>query len=86
MARTSITIVLELDDTADVPVGQVRLQDGTERSFHGWLGLSGMIDALIGSDAPSDTAPPDAPSGRQHPRLGTGTWFAALGTASQRRR
>jgi hypothetical protein len=86
MARTSITIALELDDTVDVPVGLVRLPDGTERPFHGWLGLSEVIDALIGSDAPGGTASPDAPPGRPHPPLGTRTGSAELGVAAQRRR
>lgn len=50
MARTGITIVLELDDSADTPVGTARLPDGTCRPFHGWLGLAEAIDSLAGLD------------------------------------
>ena len=46
MARTSITIVLELDETTDGPAGRARLPDGTPREFHGWLGLAEAIDSL----------------------------------------
>jgi hypothetical protein len=47
MAETSITIVLSLDGTTDSPSGSARLADGTEREFHGWLGLAEAIDALV---------------------------------------
>jgi hypothetical protein len=53
MARTSITIVLELDET-DSPVGSACLPDGTRRTFHGWLALSEAIDSLAGTDARGD--------------------------------
>ena len=46
MARTSITIVLELDEATDSPSGRARLADGTSRDFHGWLGLTEAIDSL----------------------------------------
>lgn len=46
MARTSITIVLELEETTDSPSGSARLPDGTAQEFHGWLGLTAAIDAL----------------------------------------
>lgn len=46
MTRTTITIVLELDDSTDCPSGSARLQDGTAREFHGWLGLSAALDSL----------------------------------------
>lgn len=46
MARTSITLVLELDETMDSPAGSARLPDGTSRKFHGWLGLTEAIDSL----------------------------------------
>lgn len=46
MARTSITLVLELDETTDSPAGSARLPDGTSREFHGWLGLTEAIDSL----------------------------------------
>ena len=46
MARPSITIVLELDETTDSPSGSARLPDGTTREFHGWLGLAEAIDVL----------------------------------------
>ena len=46
MARPSITIVLELDETTDSPSGCARLPDGTAREFHGWLGLAEAIDVL----------------------------------------
>ena len=43
---TSITIVLELDETTDSPSGCARLPDGTTREFHGWLGLAEAIGVL----------------------------------------
>lgn len=50
MARTSITITLELDRTLDgtvsSPSGSARLADGTSRKFQGWLGLAETIDLL----------------------------------------
>ena len=46
MARPSITIVLELDETTDSPSGSAHLPDGTTREFHGWLGLAEAIDVL----------------------------------------
>ena len=46
MARTSITIVLELDETSDHPAGSARLPDGPPRRFHGWLGLAEALDTL----------------------------------------
>jgi hypothetical protein len=49
MAATSITIVLELDETTDSPFGSARLPDGRSREFHGWLGLAKAIDALAGT-------------------------------------
>jgi hypothetical protein len=54
MARTSITIVLELDPAADVPAGTARLPREAARRFHGWLGLAEAIDALTGISARSD--------------------------------
>lgn len=65
MARTSITIVLELDETTGTPSGRARLGDGTAREFHGWLGLTEAIDALARTSAgagPSDTA-----NGKENP-------------------
>lgn len=59
MARTSITIVLELDET-NSPVGRALGPDGTDRTFHGWLGLAEAIDALAGIDARSDATSPIA--------------------------
>jgi len=46
MARTTITIVLELDEATDCPSGSARLPDGTARTFHGWLGLAAALDSL----------------------------------------
>ena len=46
MARTTITIVLELDESTDCPSGSARLQDGTACEFHGWLGLAAALDSL----------------------------------------
>jgi hypothetical protein len=60
VARTSITIVLELDDTSDTPVGSARLPDGTCRTFHGWLGLAEAIDSLAGMSAPGGAKPSNA--------------------------
>jgi hypothetical protein len=60
VARKSITIVLELDDTADTPVGSARLLDGPCRTFHGWLGLAEAIDSLAGMTAPGGAKPSEA--------------------------
>jgi hypothetical protein len=46
MARTSVTIVLELDEMTDTPVGRARVPGGPDREFHGWIGLAEAIDAL----------------------------------------
>jgi hypothetical protein len=46
MAGARITIVLELDEADDSPIGTARLPDGTSRTFHGWLALAGAIDSL----------------------------------------
>jgi hypothetical protein len=46
MARTSTTIVLELDGTTDVPVGRASVPGGPSREFHGWIGLAEAIDSL----------------------------------------
>lgn len=51
MARTSITIVLELDDVADSPRGHACLADGTSREFHGWLALAEAIESLARTGA-----------------------------------
>lgn len=59
MARTSITIDLEFDETIDSPSGTARLADGTCRTFHGWLALGEAIDALAARSAPDDTTAPD---------------------------
>ena len=48
MARTSITIVLELDPAKDIPAGTASLPGGTAHRFHGWLGLAETIDSLTG--------------------------------------
>jgi hypothetical protein len=48
MARTSITIVLQVDETVDTPVGTARLPEGTSRTFHGWVAFAEAIDALAG--------------------------------------
>ena len=59
MARTSITIVLELDEATDSPSGSARLADGTTREFHGWLGLAAAIESLArmsASATPADTS------------------------------
>ena len=53
MARTSITLVLELDEPTGSPAGSARLPDGTSREFHGWLGLTEAIDSLA---RPNDQA------------------------------
>lgn len=65
MARTSITIVLELDETAaDSPSGCARAEDGRSRDFHGWLGLTEAIDALV---QPPDRSPTDTSNGKDTP-------------------
>lgn len=56
MAGMSITIVLELDEEADCPVGSARLPDGSRHPFHGWLGLAEAIDALTGIAASSSAS------------------------------
>jgi hypothetical protein len=51
MTTTTITLVLELDETTDSLSGRVRLADGSDREFHGWLGLAEVIDALTRAGA-----------------------------------
>lgn len=46
MATTTLTIVVELDNTEDCPAGSARLPGGPSREFHGWLGLTEAIDSL----------------------------------------
>jgi hypothetical protein len=46
MARASVTIVLELDEMTDTPVGRAHVPGGPSREFHGWIGLAEAIDAL----------------------------------------
>jgi hypothetical protein len=65
MARTSISIELDLDGPADSPAGTAALANGTVRTFHGWLGLTEAIVALVAISAESD------PSRRTHPRRPT---------------
>jgi hypothetical protein len=62
MARTSITIVLELDPAADIPAGSARLPGETPRRFHGWLGLAEAIDSLTGMSARGDATSIFGPS------------------------
>jgi len=58
MTRTSITIVLELDQTVDALTGTARRADGTRRTFHGWLGLAEAIDVLVDLSRTSGATPP----------------------------
>jgi hypothetical protein len=51
MTTTTITLVLELDETTDSLSGRVRLADGSDREFHGWLGLAEVIDSLMRASA-----------------------------------
>jgi hypothetical protein len=67
MARTSITIDLEFDETVDSPLGIARLPDGTSRTFHGWLALAEAIDALA-TLAATDGAPASPAASPAHSR------------------
>ena len=62
MPHTTVTIVLELDTSADCPSGCARFQDGTAREFHGWLGLAAALDSVVRT--PGNTVPPagDSPA------------------------
>ena len=64
MAHTTITIVLELDESTDCPSGTARLPDGTAREFHGWLGLAAALDSL---DRAPDPATTDTSNGKERP-------------------
>jgi hypothetical protein len=64
MARTSITIDLELDEATDSPSGRACLPDGTAREFHGWLGLAAAIDSLARAHT---RAAADTPNRRDTP-------------------
>ena len=69
MARTTITIVLELDEPTDHPSGSARLPDGTAREFHGWLGLAAALDSLArtpGSAAAAGDSPASPQGGNEH--------------------
>lgn len=56
MTTTTITLVLELDETTDSLSGRVRIADGSDREFHGWLGLAEVIDSLTRASASLDQA------------------------------
>ena len=57
MADTTLTIVLDLEATADRPTGTARLPDGTSRTFHGWLGLAEAIDAGVAMQLRDEASP-----------------------------
>jgi hypothetical protein len=65
MGRTTITIVLELDESTDCPSGSARLQDGTAREFHGWLGLAAALDSLARPPGSAVPVAGDSPSAHQ---------------------
>lgn len=69
MARTSITIILELDqaldETVTSPAGSARLPDGPGRRFMGWLGLAEAIDTL--ARTPLGVLPTDTSQARETP-------------------
>jgi hypothetical protein len=65
VARTRITIVLELDETTDGPAGCARLADGTVHEFHGWLALAAVIDSL--ARTPAGATPSDTSNGMETP-------------------
>jgi hypothetical protein len=50
MAHTKINLDLELDERGRL-TGRVADQGGDARTFSGWLGLIGAIDALVEDDA-----------------------------------
>jgi len=60
MADTRITIVIELDEIEDCPVGSAHLSSGARRPFHGWLGLTEAIDSLAALAAGPPAAKPPA--------------------------
>src|SRR5262245_55191598 len=60
--RTTITIVLGLDESTDSPPGSARLPDGTAREFHGWLGLAAALDSLARTSAGAEPAAGDSPA------------------------
>ena len=72
MARTQIAIDLELDETADCPVGTARLPDGTSRAFHGWLELAQAIDAFTAGNGPTTPSPANGRDTRHHRRKESG--------------
>src|SRR5262245_3562708 len=60
--RTTITIVLGLDESTESPSGSARLPDGTAREFHGWLGLAAALDSLSRTSAGAEPAAGDSPA------------------------
>lgn len=58
MARPSITIVLELDETTGTPAGHAHVPGGSCREFHGWIGLTEAIDALARTHAGASHSDP----------------------------
>jgi hypothetical protein len=44
---TTTEITLELSFDGDCVCGHVRGADGARREFHGWIGLMGVLDALL---------------------------------------
>ena len=65
VARTRITVVLELEQTPEGPAGCVRLPDGTAHEFHGWLALAAAVDSL--ALTPASATPSDAISEQETP-------------------
>ena len=65
MPQTTVTIVLELDQSADCPSGRARLRDGTTREFHGWLGLAAALDSLARTPGSAVPVAGDSPAALQ---------------------
>lgn len=60
--RINLSLELELDQGR--LSGRAGYEAGELRTFSGWLGLIGAIDALLGEDTLASNAPSNTPSNR----------------------
>ena len=58
MSIRTLNIQIAVNVDGDDISGAAHAGPGTERSFHGWLGLMSAVDALVGSRNHPLTSPP----------------------------
>lgn len=60
MTEDAIRILLEVDVADESLTGRASTSDGTTRTFSGWLGLLGALDAMLPTSHPH-VQEPDRP-------------------------